>query len=491
MIETLSSTFLNNFVLIFVAIDPFALIPIFAGITHGLQKKEIKSIYLRATFISFLILLFFSLVGGSLLDIMGININSFKIIGGLFLIVVAFEMVFEKRDERRQNLADTAKDDISVISLATFPLAIPLIAGPGAITITMLISEKSGPDIINQIINFIPITFRRGKIIFFDEKNYISTINDTDLDLIIQEDSKEAKLRGKFLNDNIYINFSRKKINNKPSTDIILKISNLNLLTKANYINSKNDKNILNGNILIKKDSHRFVGVFDYKNNEITINKSNLKNIFLNGKLEGKIKILPYFNFDLDLSLNSINFTKLYNHFLNLDDKNQKNLFRINRKINGKLGLSSDKIYSKYNLVKSFESRIKFNNGNILVEQFLFNLGKLGAADISGTINNDKKFTNFKYESNLFIDNQNFFFSKFGIYNKKSIPSSLFVSGNFDLQNIRSSFYEISDNEKLGNEDVNFIEEEFNDLMLTDGYENLFRFPKFVEFVKSITSEIN
>jgi len=346
-------------------------------------------------------------------------------------------------------------------------------------------------NIFTKKINFIPVTFTRGKIIFFDEKNYVATINDTDLDLIIQEDSKEAKLRGKFLNDNIYINFSRKKINNKPSTDIILKISNLNLLTKANYINSKNDKNILNGNILIKKDSHRFVGVFDYKNNEITINKSNLKNIFLNGKLEGKIKILPYFNFDLDLSLNSINFTKLYNHFLNLDDKNQKNLFRINRKINGKLGLSSDKIYSKYNLVKSFESRIKFNNGNILVEQFLLNLGKLGAADISGIINNDKKFTNFKYESNLFIDNQKKFLSKFGIYNKKSIPSSLFVSGNFDLQNIRSSFYEISDNEKLGDEDVNFIEEEFNDFMLTDGYENLFRLPKFVEFVKSITSELN
>ena len=346
-------------------------------------------------------------------------------------------------------------------------------------------------NIFTKKINFIPVTFTRGKIIFFDEKNYVATINDTDLDLIIQEDSKEAKLRGKFLNDNIYFNFSRKKINNKLSTDIILKISNLNLLTKANYINSKNDKNILNGNILIKKGNHRFVGVFDYKNNEITINKSNLKNIFLNGKLEGKIKILPYFNFDLDLSLNSINFTKLYNHFLNLDDKNQKNLFRINRKINGKLGLSSDKIYSKYNLVKSFESRIKFHNGNILVEQFLLNLGKLGAADISGTINNDKKFTNFKYESNLFIDNQKKFLSKFGIYNKKSIPSSLFVSGNFDLQNIRSSFYEISDNEKLGNEDVNFIEEEFNDFMLTDGYENLFRFPKFVEFVKSITSEIN
>ena len=94
-----------------------------------------------------------------MLDIMGVNINSFKIIGGIFLVVVAFEMVFEKRDERRQNLADTAKDDISVISLATFPLAIPLIAGPGAITITMLISEKSGSDFVGKILNFIPITF--------------------------------------------------------------------------------------------------------------------------------------------------------------------------------------------------------------------------------------------------------------------------------------------------------------------------------------------
>ena len=153
------TAFLNNFLLIFVAIDPFALIPIFAGITHGLKKNEIKRIYLRATFISFVILLFFSLLGQALLNGMGININSFKIIGGLFLIFIAFEMVFEKRDERRQNLADSAIDEISAISLATFPLAIPLIAGPGAITITMLIAEKSEPELISRIISFLPVMF--------------------------------------------------------------------------------------------------------------------------------------------------------------------------------------------------------------------------------------------------------------------------------------------------------------------------------------------
>ena len=157
MAESSATTFLNNFLLIFVAIDPFALIPIFAGITHGLKKNEIKRIYLRATFISFVILLFFSLLGQALLNGMGININSFKIIGGLFLIFIAFEMVFEKRDERRQNLADSAIDEISAISLATFPLAIPLIAGPGAITITMLIAEKSEPELISRVISFLPV----------------------------------------------------------------------------------------------------------------------------------------------------------------------------------------------------------------------------------------------------------------------------------------------------------------------------------------------
>ena len=141
--------------------------------------------------------------------------------------------------------------------------------------------------------------------------------------------------------------------------------------------------------------------------------------------------------------------------------------------------------------MRSFESRIKFNNGNILVEQFLINLGKLGAADILGTINNDKKFTNFKYESNIFVDNQKKFLSKFGIYNKQNISSNLFISGNFDLQNIRCSFYEISDDKKLSNNDVNFIEKEFNDFMLADGYEGLFRFSKFKEFIKSIMSETN
>ena len=181
----------------------------------------------------------------------------------------------------------------------------------------------------------------------------------------------------------------------------------------------------------------------------------------------------------------------MYGHFLALDEKNKKKIFKINNKINGKLNLSADKIYSKYNLIKSFESRIKFNNGSTFIEQFLINLGKLGAADILGAINNDKKFTNFKFESNIFVDNQKKFLSKFGIYNKESIPTNLFVSGNFDLENLKGSFYEISNDKKFSNEDINYIEKEFNNLMFEYGFKSLFHFPNFKEFIKSVTTTVN
>jgi len=347
---------------------------------------------------------------------------------------------------------------------------------------------KKYQNIFDKKINLIPISSAKGKIIFSDGKDYVATINDANIDLKFAEDAIGASLKGEFLNDNIYINANTKNVDGKVSTDIILKMSQMNFLTKAKFSNLKKDKSIKTGNFLIKKGKSKIAGVFDYKNSELTINKSNLKNNFLDGELLGKIKLLPYFNFDLDLNLNSMNFTRLYGYFLTL---NEKQIFKINNKINGNLNLSADKINSKYNLTKSFESRIKFNNSDVLIEQFLINLGKLGAIDIVGTIDNDERFTNFKFESNVFVDNQKKFLSKFGIYNKQNISSHMFVSGSFDLKNPRGSFYEISSDKKLNDQDINYIEKEFNNLMFENGYESLFHFPNFKEFIKSVTSAIN
>ena len=149
--------FLENFVLIFVAIDPITILPIFATFTQGLNRKDLITLCLRSTLTAFGILLVFWLFGSALLQLMGININSFRIVGGMFLMIIAYQMVFEQRQKRKEETVDEAMDDEELSSLATFPIAIPLMAGPGAITLVMLLSEKSGNSIENQIIGFSPI----------------------------------------------------------------------------------------------------------------------------------------------------------------------------------------------------------------------------------------------------------------------------------------------------------------------------------------------
>lgn len=148
---------LESTILLFVAVDPIALVPIFASLTQGVNKDDIKKIYIQATLVSFFVLSLFYLFGTALLDIMGISMSSFKIIGGLFLVAIAFQMVLEQRQTRRQNTAEVALDDESIQSLAIFPLAIPLIAGPGAMTTALLIAETNTNSPTEILINFIPI----------------------------------------------------------------------------------------------------------------------------------------------------------------------------------------------------------------------------------------------------------------------------------------------------------------------------------------------
>jgi multiple antibiotic resistance protein len=150
-------TFIESTILMFVAIDPISLVPIFAGLTSGLNKHQVKSIYIRASIVSLIVLSIFWLFGNAILDAMNISMDSFRIIGGLFLIVIAFQMVFDQRQTRRQSTVDTAIDDETIQSIAIFPLSIPLIAGPGAMATSLLISKETYINVLDGFISYLPI----------------------------------------------------------------------------------------------------------------------------------------------------------------------------------------------------------------------------------------------------------------------------------------------------------------------------------------------
>lgn len=135
----------NAFVTLFVVVDPLGLAPIFAALTRGNTAKRKKELAIRGTIVGAAILLAFALVGDALLGALGIEIAAFRIAGGALLFLVALDMIFaspkgiRSRTVRQQEEV-SYEDDISV-----FPLAIPLLAGPGAITSVLLYTGGRSP----------------------------------------------------------------------------------------------------------------------------------------------------------------------------------------------------------------------------------------------------------------------------------------------------------------------------------------------------------
>ena len=138
----MTELFVSAFVTFLVVIDPPGCAPIFAGLTKGATPAHRRAMAVRSVLIAAGILLFFALLGEDLLRALGISLSAFRIAGGIMLFLIAIDMVFEKRTERREHRAQEVSaseaEDISV-----FPMAIPMIAGPGSIASVMLLMARS------------------------------------------------------------------------------------------------------------------------------------------------------------------------------------------------------------------------------------------------------------------------------------------------------------------------------------------------------------
>lgn len=127
-----------------VTLDPPGLALSFVGLTLGMSRAAKREVALRACVIAFGILAAFALGGRAMMNELGVSIPAFRIAGGLLLLYIAFDMVFELRPERKGKLTDEAAMAAHVRNLAAFPLAIPLMAGPGTITATVLLADRAG-----------------------------------------------------------------------------------------------------------------------------------------------------------------------------------------------------------------------------------------------------------------------------------------------------------------------------------------------------------
>ncbi|KQO81325.1 MarC family protein [Rhizobium sp. Leaf262] len=149
---------INALTTMLVTLDPPGLAPVFLALTAGMTRAQRGQVALRGSIIAFGILAMFALFGSSILELLGISLGAFRISGGLLLFWIAFEMIFEKRQERKEKTSEMAITLDHIQNIAVFPLALPLIAGPGAISATVLISG-SLPSTFEKIIFILLLAF--------------------------------------------------------------------------------------------------------------------------------------------------------------------------------------------------------------------------------------------------------------------------------------------------------------------------------------------
>jgi multiple antibiotic resistance protein len=135
--------FLSAFITLFVVIDPPGCAPIYAGLTKGASAAQARSMAVRAVLIATAILLVFALFGEDLLGALHIELDSFRIAGGFMLFWIAFEMVFEKRTKRREERVEKLIATPEIEDVSVFPMAMPMLAGPGAIAAIMLLMNEA------------------------------------------------------------------------------------------------------------------------------------------------------------------------------------------------------------------------------------------------------------------------------------------------------------------------------------------------------------
>lgn len=135
--------FISAFITLFVVIDPPGCAPIYSSLTSGASSEQRRTMAIRSVLVAAAILTLFGLVGEDMLRTLGIGLDAFRIAGGIMLFFIAMDMVFEKRTQRREDRAEKIRSTPEVEDVSIFPMAMPMIAGPGSIATVMLLMART------------------------------------------------------------------------------------------------------------------------------------------------------------------------------------------------------------------------------------------------------------------------------------------------------------------------------------------------------------
>jgi len=149
--------FINSFILFFITIDTIGNLPFFISLTEGAKIKKKNQIAVKSIIIAFFITIAFAYLGKYLLDAIGVSLDSLKIAGGIILMFIAIDILFEKRKIRREKKVEAALDEKNFDEIIVFPMAIPFIAGPSTLATIILLMGNYSSSVESQMVVIIAL----------------------------------------------------------------------------------------------------------------------------------------------------------------------------------------------------------------------------------------------------------------------------------------------------------------------------------------------
>ena len=344
---------------------------------------------------------------------------------------------------------------------------------------------------LNNMAHEKPIQFKKSKINLLDKTNLLLSIDLKKLRISGKDLFSKLDLKGRVFDTKIKINYQNNNSDKNLVKNVAINLPEIGLNVKLSLNPDKKNSEITYGKASVFFPSNQIY--FDYilNNKILNISSSKLINNYFKGQLFGDLFLFPFSFFDLKFDINLLKFKNILNSGFVKNNKFFSQLIPFNKKINGKINITINKITSSSNIINSGNANLEFRNTVLIVREIKLNMNKIGNIKLNGKILQQKKKKQFIFNTRINLDNSKIFYSRFLIPKKNRIdlvPINLL--GKIDLEtykiNLGQVYFENEQDKKNLDEDkLLLLQKKINEIFSQNSLNNILKYSNLRKIIQS------
>ena len=340
---------------------------------------------------------------------------------------------------------------------------------------------------LNNFLYDKPVKLTKSKINLLNKENLLFSVALKKLNISKKNLLSKLNLRGKIFDTKLKAGYYSKNINNEPASNIAIGLPEVGLSIKSTINIEKEDKKARYGRTSISFPNNKFYFDYKLKENIVSISSSSLINNYLKGGISGDIIFSPFLDFDLIMDIDLIKFKNVLNSQLIRNKGFLSKFLPVDKKINGALKLVIKKIKSSSNIINRGEVILEFRNGIIIVKKTDLNINKIGHINISGKIEEQKGKETFLFTSNINLENEKAFYSRFLVPKKNRVNlKPIKLVGKINMKSYELNIVQATiDDQELSSSNILKLNEKIKEILTQGSINDTLKYSNLRKTVQS------